>query len=73
MIISIGGEAVDYQRDSIDLDNAIGERSTASFSIIDKEGNLTFQKGQQVKIQVVSDTSQLAKWNDDDLSQTWEE
>jgi hypothetical protein len=50
MIVKIAGATVDYQYNSIEIDDALGERSTASFTIIDKVGNLSYQKGQQVQI-----------------------
>lgn len=50
MIIKVSGATVDFQVNSIDIDNAIGARSTASFSILDKDGNMSYSKGQQVQI-----------------------
>lgn len=50
MIIKIAGVPVDYQSGSIDIDNAINVRSTASFSILDRPGEFSFLKGQPVKI-----------------------
>jgi hypothetical protein len=38
MIVKIGGIEVDYEIGSIDIDNAINERSTATFTIVDKNG-----------------------------------
>lgn len=50
MIIKIAGATVDYQQGSIDIDDAIGARSTASFSIIDRDGTQSYSKGEQVGI-----------------------
>jgi hypothetical protein len=73
MIVKIGGVEVDYEIGSIDVDNAINERSTASFSIIDKEGTSRFYKGQPVEIFSLSGATVEAIWNDDDLNAPWEE
>jgi gamma-glutamyltranspeptidase len=72
MIVKIGGVEVDYEIGSIDVDNAINERSTASFSIIDKEGTSRFYKGQPVEIITNAGATVEAIWNDDDLTTSWE-
>lgn len=71
MIIKIGGVETDYQVNSLDVDSAIGARSTASFSVLDMDGSMDFQKGQQVQIIGQSPISRLSKWADDDLTQVW--
>lgn len=71
MIIKIGGVETDYQVNSLDIDSAIGSRSTASFSIVDMDGSMNFQKGQQVQIIGKSPISVLKKWSDEDLTVTW--
>jgi hypothetical protein len=73
MIVKIGGVEVDYEFGSIDIENAINERSTASFTIIDRDGTNRFYKGQPVDIYSVGGPlSTLAIWEDDDLSVSWE-
>jgi hypothetical protein len=73
MIVKIGGVEVDYEFGSIEVENAIGERSTASFTIIDKDGTSKFYKGQPVEIYSVGGPlSTLATWENDDLSVSWE-
>lgn len=50
MIIKIAGQEVPFKYGSIDIDDAIGQRSTASFTIVDKAGNKRYYKGQPVEI-----------------------
>lgn len=50
MIISIAGKQREILDGSLNIDDAIGERSTASFIVRDLAGNLTFKKGQPVYI-----------------------
>jgi hypothetical protein len=73
MIVKIGGVEVDYEFGSVDIENAINERSTASFTIIDRDGTNRFYKGQPVDIYSVGGPlSTLATWEDEDLTATWE-
>lgn len=73
MEVFINGQIQPYALGSLELEDAVGERSTASFSIIDKAGDMRFTKGQVVGIyQVVEDSVNLATWEQDDLSQKWE-
>ncbi|MFS1513053.1 hypothetical protein VQL36_11540 [Chengkuizengella sp. SCS-71B] len=50
MIISIANEQVKIQYESIEIDEAIGQRSTASFTVLDLKGQYYFSKGQRVEI-----------------------
>lgn len=50
MKITIGGIEVPYQPGSVSIDDALGQRSTASFVVIDKQGNKRYGRGQQVVI-----------------------
>lgn len=50
MIVKVNGQYVNHAHNSIDVDDAIGQRSTASFAVIDRVGNMRFKKGQQVEI-----------------------
>ncbi len=50
MIVKIAGQVVDYQHQSLDIDNSISERSTASFAVMDRVGDKRFYKGQPVDI-----------------------
>jgi hypothetical protein len=50
LIVKINGVEEPYAHNSIDIDDAIGQRSTASFTIVDKIGNKRFKKGQNVEI-----------------------
>lgn len=73
MEIYINGVAQPYALGSVDLDDAVGERSTASFTIIDREGTMSFKKGQNVGIyQTVEESVNLATWEQEDLSKSWE-
>ena len=73
LIIKVNGEEVPYAIGSIDLDDAVGQRSTASFTVVDKAGDMRFKKGQNVAIlQKVPGSSSLATWEDDNLNKTWE-
>jgi hypothetical protein len=73
MIVKIGGVEVDYEIGSIDIDNALNERSTASFTIIDRTGSNRFYKGQPVEIFSDSGGSLVpAAWGDDELTSSWE-
>ena len=72
MIVKIGGVEVDYEFGSIDIDNAINERSTASFTIMDRTGSSRFYKGQPVEIYSNSGTLVPAAWADEELTSSWE-
>ena len=73
MEIYINGQVQPYVIGSVDLDDAVGERSTASFSIVDRIGDMKFTKGQNVGIYtIVEDSVNLATWEQDDLSEQWE-
>jgi hypothetical protein len=73
LVIKVNGQEVPYARNSIDLDDAVGQRSTASFSVVDKAGDMRFKKGQNVTIlQRVPGAQFPATWEDDDLNKTWE-
>lgn len=50
MIIAIAGERVTYRQNTLSIDDAVGERSTATFVVVDRLGNQTFMKGQRVSI-----------------------
>jgi hypothetical protein len=50
MIVKIAGQVVDYQYQSLDIDDTISERSTASFAVMDRIGDKRFYKGQPVEI-----------------------
>lgn len=50
MIVKIGGEVVNYQANSIDYDDNVGQRSAASFGVVDPLGTMQFKKGQPVEI-----------------------
>lgn len=50
MLVSIGGTSVLTQKNSISIDDAIEERSTASFVVVDVDGSQHYQKGQQITI-----------------------
>ena len=73
MEVYINGQLQPYARGSLDLEDAVGERSTASFTIVDQAGTMSFTKGQNVGIyQVVPDSVNLATWEQDDLTQKLE-
>ncbi len=48
--VTINGNAVDVLKGSIEIENCIEERSTASFSVPDSGGALTFTRGMPVTI-----------------------
>lgn len=56
MQIRIGGVLVRYQAGSLSVDDAIGERSTCSFIVIDTPGTARFQDAQPVEIFDAVDT-----------------
>jgi hypothetical protein len=74
LIVKVNNQTVNYARNSIDVDDAIGQRSTASFVVIDREGTMRFKKGQQVEIfqEVAANTGDYATWDNDDLTNNWE-
>lgn len=49
-MIKIGGAVVEYVNDTLDIDEAIGERSTASFDCVGLATDPHFQQGQQVEV-----------------------
>ncbi len=50
MKITIGGEEQRIKSGTLEIENAIDERSTASFVVLDPDGDKTFRKGQPVYI-----------------------
>ena len=72
MIVKIGGVEVDYEFGSIDIDNAINERSTATFTIMDRAGSNRFYKGQPVEIYSENGPQVPAAWADEELTSSWE-
>jgi len=46
----IGGVEVAKQKGSLNIRNAIQERATCSFTVIDQAGTATYQKGQRVEV-----------------------
>lgn len=50
MIVLVDGKEEPYAWGSIDIDDAIGQRSTASYGIVDKVRNKRFKRGQNVEI-----------------------
>lgn len=50
MQVTINGTEVNVLVNSLNISDAIEERSTASFSVRDDAGELTFHKGQPVQI-----------------------
>lgn len=74
MEIYIDGVLQPYALGSVDLDDAVGERSTASFTIVDKVGDMKFTQGQNVGIyEIVEGSSNLSTWEQDNLGQKWED
>lgn len=49
-MITIGGTSVTFADSSLDVEDQIGQRSTARFTVLDVDGVLTFRRGELVEI-----------------------
>lgn len=50
MQVTVGGQAVKIRPGSLDISDAIEERSTASLVVVDVAGTLSFRRGQPVRV-----------------------
>lgn len=68
-MIVINGTEVLVAKNSLTISDAIEERTTCSFTVVDVDGSFDFIKGENVE---VYNFKKNTKWNEEDLTGTWE-